>query len=111
MNPILAQALGSIVRWALALGAGYLIKAGIWSASDAEVYITGGTLALVALAWSVWQKYHSRLKLVTALAMSATTEQNVEQQVKAGVSAPVTTPKHVTPLLTVDQVEGRSKLT
>lgn len=107
MNPILAQALGSVVRWALALGAGYLIRAGIWSASDAEVYITGGTLALVALVWSVWQKYHSRLKLVTALAMPATTEAHVEQQVKAGISPPVTTPKYVRPVLTVDQVEGR----
>jgi hypothetical protein len=34
MNPVVQAALTSILRWLLALGAGYLVKAGIWANSD-----------------------------------------------------------------------------
>src|SRR6187551_100233 len=49
MNPILHAALGSIVRFALAALFGYVVKAGIWSASEAETYVGAGTLAVLGL--------------------------------------------------------------
>ena len=61
MNPLAAQALGSIVRAILLLGAGYLVKAGIWTATDTESYVTAASVALIALGWSVWQKHKATL--------------------------------------------------
>jgi hypothetical protein len=60
VNPssaLVQAALGSILRWLLALGAGYLIKAGIWNASDAQTYVAAGTVAGLTLGWSLWQKW------------------------------------------------------
>lgn len=97
MNPMAQAALAAIFRWALTIGAGYLVARGIWTQEEAATYVIGGALALTALLWSVYQKYVERSKLVTALSMPPTTESHVEQAVKAGVAPPVTTPKDVTP--------------
>ena len=96
MNPMLAEALGSIVRAGLMILAGYLVKAGIWDASTAATYVGAASLAILGLGWSLWQKYKSRVKLLSALAMTdTTTESNLEARIKVG-STPivsVTTPK------------------
>jgi hypothetical protein len=67
----------SFVRWFLMLEAGWLIQHGVWSQSQADQYVSflaaGIVTALGTLAWSLWQKYHARVKLLTALASPAGT--------------------------------------
>lgn len=98
MNPILQAALGSILRWALAAGAGYLVKAGIWTGSEAETYITAGSLAALGLGWSLWKNYHGRLRLLTALEWAKATESDVKAHIATGRPAPpASTPTDVVP--------------
>jgi hypothetical protein len=67
MDPMLTAALGSIIRWALSLVVPYLVSAGIWTADEATAYVTGLSLAILSLGWSLWQKYRSRLRFLEAL--------------------------------------------
>ena len=67
MSPMLSAALGSIIRWALSLLVPYLVSAGIWTADEATAYVTGLSLAILALGWSLWQKYRSRIRFLDAL--------------------------------------------
>jgi len=67
VSPLLSAALGSIIRWALALVVPYLVDAGIWTPEESTAYLTGATLAILSLGWSLWQKYRSRLKFLDAL--------------------------------------------
>lgn len=96
MNPMLQAALGAVLRWALAIGAGYLIKAGIWTSSDAETYVTAAALAILALGWSLYQKYSTRSVLLTALASGPISEFNAKEKAKV-MAPPVTTPVNVVP--------------
>lgn len=73
MPPMLTAALGSIIRWGLSLLVPYLVSAGIWTADEATAYVTGLSLALLSLLWSLWQKYRSRLKFLEALDAPAET--------------------------------------
>ncbi len=57
MPPMLQAALGSILRWGLALLAGHLVKAGVWTSADAQVYVAAGALALISLGWSLFEKW------------------------------------------------------
>ena len=98
MNPLAVEAIGSIIRWVLAIGAGYIVKQGIWSPEDSSKYVAAAALAIIALGWSIYQKYGMRLKLLTALATpSVTTEDQVQEKVKTGNTPSVTTPKDQTP--------------
>lgn len=99
MNPILQEAVGSILRWGLTIIAGWAVSHGIWTASAAATYVTAGVLALLTLGWSLWQKYVARRKLVTALTMApGTTEVQVEQKIASGTPVPtVTTPPDTVP--------------
>jgi hypothetical protein len=97
MNPLFLEAAAAAVRWVLAVVAGYLVKAGIWAEADAAGYVAAAALALVALAWSWWQKSTMRTKLVTAAAMGPTTEAAVEKQIALGKAAPTNTPKNEQP--------------
>lgn len=98
MNPMLAAAIGSVARFVLALGAGYLVRGGVWSQSDAALYVEAATLAAISLGWSWWQKYHGRRKLVVALNLPPTSEAAVEQKIASGAPLPsVTSPTHVVP--------------
>lgn len=67
MNPVFAAALGSILRWWLAILAGYLVKAGVWTSSESDTYVAAAVLGLLALGWSLWQKYRARIKFLAAL--------------------------------------------
>lgn len=67
MSPMLSAALGSIIRWGLSLLVPYLVSAGIWTADEATAYVTGASLAILSLAWSLWQKHKSRIKFLEAL--------------------------------------------
>ena len=76
MSPMLSAALGSVIRWGLSMLVPYLVSAGIWTADEATTYVTGASLAILALVWSLWQKYRSRLKFLEALdAPAGTPEQ------------------------------------
>lgn len=99
MNPILQEALGSILRWLLALGAGYLVKAGIWTGSAAQTYVAAGAIGVLTLGWSLWQKYKGRVKFLTALTMApGATENDVNAHISAGKASPVvTTPTDTIP--------------
>lgn len=100
MNPLLREALESIVRSILKIGAGYLVAHGVWSQGDATSYVSAAALALVGFGWSYWSTYTSRLKLVTALTMPAgTTEAAVQNHIAAGAPVPsVTTPTAAVPV-------------
>lgn len=73
MNPLLAQALGSLIRWLLTIGTPYLVSMGIWTPDEATAYVAGATGALLALGWSLWQKYGARIDFLTALNVPAGT--------------------------------------
>lgn len=99
MNPMAAAALGSVARFGLALAAGYLVRAGIWTDANATLYVEAATLGLISLGWSQWQKYHGRRKLVVALTLPPTTEKHVELTIASGVPLPsVLTPVDVVPM-------------
>ena len=88
MNPLVAQALGAIVRWALTFLSAWFVQHGIWTSENATEYSAGAALAIVALGWSLWQKYKNRLKFLTALeSPPGTTEAHVEAKVSTGTGA------------------------
>ena len=68
MNPVLQQAILSILRWGLTLGAGWLTRHG-WADDNAPEYIGAAALAIFTVGWSVWQKYRAQVVTMTALAM------------------------------------------
>lgn len=57
MNPLIQAALGSVLRWGLTIAAGWLVNAGVWSSGEATTYVAGAVLGLLALGWSLWEKY------------------------------------------------------
>jgi hypothetical protein len=96
---MLDEAMGSIVRWALTFLAGWFVQRGIWSQADATQYVTAGSVALVTLGWSLWQKYAARVKLVMALsAHLPMSEETLEKRIEAGGVPSTTTPKDVVPI-------------
>jgi hypothetical protein len=103
MNPLLSEALGAILRWALTGLAGWFVSRGIWSADAASQYVAATAIGLLTLGWSLWAKYKTRLKFVTALASPEwTTEVDVEHRIATakawGQPLPsVTTPKDEAP--------------
>lgn len=100
MNPLAVEAIGAIVRWVLAIGAGVIVERGIWTPEDSSKYVAAAALALIGLGWSIYQKYGMRLKLLTALtSTTAMTEHQVEAKVAnpSVINPSVTTPKTETP--------------
>ncbi len=98
MSPLVQAALGSILRWALAIGAGYLVRVGIWTSSEAQTYVTAGALAILALGFSFWVKYKDRVKILTALTMPAdSTENDLKAKVSIAVTPSVLTPPDTAP--------------
>jgi hypothetical protein len=79
MNPMLQEALGSIIRAGLLAAAGFFVKQGLWTEENAAAYATALTLAVLGLGWSLWQKYKSRL---TLLAMSRLPQGATENEAK-----------------------------
>lgn len=98
MNPVLQAALFSILRWALAIGAGWLVNHHIWSASDAETYVAAAALAILSLAWSQRNVMLSRAKLLVALMPGMHTEDDVNAHLAAKLPTPaLTTPSNTSP--------------
>lgn len=83
MNPLLQAALAAIVRWVLAIGAGWIVSHGIWSASDAEDYVAAAALALVALGWSLYQKWRQSHAIQVALSLPVgSTEADLHREIR-----------------------------
>ena len=99
MNPMVEEALGSIIRSVLKIGAGYLVARGVWTPEAAGVYVSAAALAAVGFGWSYWTTYASRKKLVTALASPLRqSETEVERIIASGMPVPsVLTPAAVVP--------------
>ena len=99
MNPLLQEALASIVRSILKLGAGYLVARGVWTQGDATTYVSAAALAMIGFGWSYWTTYSSRIKLLAALTMPAgATENQVIAKVASGAITPiVSTPADTIP--------------
>lgn len=99
MNPLLQSALGAILRWGLTFVAGFFVQKGIWSSEEAVQYVAALSVALLALGWSLWQKYHAQLKLLVAMGTPGRiTEKAVEEQVSSKIGVPpISTPKSEIP--------------
>lgn len=98
MNPILQSALGSVLRWALMIGAAFLVKKGIWTDSEAGRYVEAAIVAALSLGWSLWEKYKSRIKFLTALMPGPKTEDEVKEHIASGAATPaVLTPSNTVP--------------
>lgn len=84
MNPLLHQALSSVLRHFLTAGAGYFVTRGIWGKQEAESYVGALVLFLLSFFWSLSQKYFARLKLESALELPAgATEAEAHAMAKA----------------------------
>jgi hypothetical protein len=80
-SELVKNAVGAGVRWVLVLAGGVLVKKGIISTAQSDVYVSqvtpvliGAAMAGVALVWSLWQKKHSNDKVDVALKLQAGTD-------------------------------------
>ena len=88
MSPLLQNALTSSIRLALAGVAGWLVQRGAWTPDAADQYLTAAALAIVTVGWSLWSRYKSRIKFLTALEMPpGTPEEVVDAKLKQGLGA------------------------
>jgi hypothetical protein len=109
MNPLLQEALGSILRKLLTVAATWLVAQGYWTDTAAQQYVAAATLALLSVGWSLWTNYRKRLKIVTALAMPAeTSERELIAQIKTGDVPPATVSKDAAPYMPTEKVEGQT---
>jgi hypothetical protein len=94
--PFVQQIIGVIVRVSIVWLAG---KFGANLSDDEAVkYAAEIAPVLAVLAWSIYQKYRGRLKLLTAqVAPAGKTEQQIESMVNSGQAPPVNTPKDRVP--------------
>lgn len=99
INPFVKKILGAVIRAVLMLAVPYLVSQGIWTPDEATATVATVATALTALTLSLLEKYWTRQKLVTALAMpTGSTERDVEAQIKSGPTPPVTLAKDEPPI-------------
>lgn len=100
MSPFISQIIGVLVRTTLAGAGGYLIAHG-WATQDQfNEFIAGLIPVIVAIAWSVWQKYRHLIRVNTALAMpSGTSNADLDKQIASGDAAPAVVPKTEAPFI------------
>ncbi len=77
--PFISQLIGVAVRTVLVWLAGYLNAHGV-NVGDSQVtqVVTWATPLVAAVAWSAYQKFHGRQKLLTAAGAANLTEHEVE---------------------------------
>lgn len=94
--PFIQQVIGSLVRAGVAALAGYLAARGVVVSDDQAMQAVAWlTPLVVTLAWSIWQKFHGRQKLLVA---AASPKVMTEHEVEATVADPaVKTPSVLTP--------------
>lgn len=96
------QIIGTLVRSAVLFLVGWVAAHGGPKFAEDQVtkFITEATPVAAMIAWSIWQKYRSRQKLMTAQAAgSPISENHVEMLVSAGQAPSVLTEKHEAPKL------------
>jgi hypothetical protein len=95
MDPFYRALIGSVVRWLMTSIGSYLVAQHVLAADQTDRLTTDvvnhammAAPIVVAIAWSVWQKYRSRIKFLTALEVPAgTSERKVDALVKNGAGA------------------------
>lgn len=101
--PFVSQVIGVLVRAVVVFLVGWIAAHGGPSFTDDQVTkVVSEIVPLAAvLAWSLWQKYRGRQKLLTGIASNAgLSENHVEMLVASGQAPSIMTPKHVSPTLT-----------
>ena len=94
MNPFLQILLTTAIRNGLVWVAGRL------GVGSTESEVMGAAVLIVGFGWSVWDKYKSQQRLVTAQSMFGPTSlREVEAVVKQGDAPSVLTPKDTRPQL------------
>lgn len=92
MSDLVTKLVTGLVRHLLTGVAGWLISNGILNQGDVDQLLAGLGLALITIAWSVWNKYGSHLSVLTALASpQGTTLAQLKESVDSGKTPPVTT--------------------
>lgn len=71
MDPLVQNLIGTVVRWALGLLAGWLIGAGLLPAGSQTEWVAGLSSAVIVIIWSAYQKYASAKLLTAALNLPA----------------------------------------
>lgn len=99
MNPLFEKFAGALIRWALTLIGGWLIKQGILNADDVEKMILAVITVAVPLCWSIWAKWREQRKLATAAGMPKATLDEVNEKIKSGGAASALTPTDEVPLV------------
>jgi hypothetical protein len=105
MDPLIFEFLGVVLRSGLTAVGGYLVAHHVLTGSQSETYVTAfshdlvvGLPAIGGLAWGLWTRYHTRVKLLTALMPGVTTENQVNAILKSGAPTPtVSTPPNTVP--------------
>lgn len=106
MNPLLADAVGSVIRFALAGVFGYLVTKGVWTEAQASAFLSAAVVGLLTLGWALWTRYRSRVKFLTAAATPyAVSEHQVEKMISDGQAPPAALDKSRVPYL-----EGSTKV-
>ena len=90
---------GTFIRAGLIWIASRLVDRGIWEQGDVAGYVAGGTAAIVALGWSLIEKYGARVsKLVALWLPKGSTENDVKDYIALGKPTPsITTPPDTVP--------------
>jgi hypothetical protein len=109
---LVQQFLSAVVRWVLTGLGAWFVQKGILEGGQATELIAGGTVALVALLWSLWQKFTSKREAFTLAAMKpGATLQEAQASIARGIAAPAGTGAGDVPVLvntnTGDSVKPR----
>lgn len=98
--PFVQQIIGAVVRVLIVWIAARITAQGGPSFTDGQIShaVTEIVPLAAVLTWSIWQKYHGRIKLLTALSASIPmSEKQVENVAASGTNPPVNTPKNQIP--------------
>jgi hypothetical protein len=90
--------IGALTRWALTIVSAYLVAHHVLTAAEGDTLLAHGVNhavlaapAIIALVWTIAQKYRSRVLLLTALQSPAgTTEARLKDSVDAGFGVSLT---------------------
>ena len=71
MPILLSEFLGALLRWLLTGVGMWLMTHGVITADQSTRFLEGAVVAILTLAWSLFQKYRARLKFLAALELPA----------------------------------------
>lgn len=100
MNPLLKEFLSAALRWVLTGAGGWFVQQGILNPDQVDKMIAGAILAILALGWSLYSKYTSKVESNTLAAMpKGTTLVEAQKSIARGISAPAGTGAGDVPVL------------